>query len=124
MSERRAVKVLGAHRSAIRYRPKHPALDAPIRKRVEEIAAARIRYGSRRIYILLEREGWRVNLKRVYRIYCLAGLNLRSKRPKRCCYQALGVWCVGSGMGVHALPNQLPILQSGGSIEVAETIEI
>ena len=83
VSERRAVKALGAHRSAMRYRPKRPALDAPIRKRMEEIAAVRIRYGYRRIHTLLEREGWRVNLKRVYRIYCLAGLNLRNKRPAR-----------------------------------------
>lgn len=83
VSERRAVKALGAHRSAIRYRPKRPALDAPVRKRIEEIAAVRIRYGYRRIHVLLQREGWNVNLKRVYRIYCLAGLNLRSKRPLR-----------------------------------------
>lgn len=83
VSERRAVKALGAHRSAMRYRPMRPALDAPIRKRIEEIAAVRIRYGYRRIHVLLQREGWRVNLKRVYRLYCLAGLNLRSKRPLR-----------------------------------------
>ena len=67
----------------MRYRPKRPALDAPICKRMEEIAAVRIRYGYRRIHTLLEREGWRVNLKRVYRVYCLAGLNLRNKRPAR-----------------------------------------
>lgn len=77
VSERRAVKVVGAHRSGIRYRPKRPMYDAPICKRIEEIAAVRIRYGYRRIHILLQREGWHVNLKRVYRIYCLAGLNLR-----------------------------------------------
>ena len=75
--------MLGAHRSAIRYQPKRPLLDAPIRKRMEEIAAVRIRYGYRRIHILLQREGWHVNSKRVYRIYCLAGLNLRAKRPRR-----------------------------------------
>ena len=51
VSERRAVKALGAHRSAMRYRPKRPALDAPIRKRMEEIAAVRIRYGYRRIHV-------------------------------------------------------------------------
>ncbi len=38
MSERRAVRVLGAHRSGIRYRPKRSLLDAPIRERMEEIA--------------------------------------------------------------------------------------
>lgn len=65
VSERRAVKSLGAHRSVIRYRPKRPMLDARIRKRVEEIAAVRIRYGYRRIHILLPREGSNVNLKRV-----------------------------------------------------------
>ena len=43
----------------------------------------RIRYGYRRIHVLLRREGWKVNHKRVHRIYCLAGLNLRAKRPKR-----------------------------------------
>lgn len=83
VSERRAVKALGAHRSAIRYRPERPVLDAPIRKRTFEIAAVRVRYGYRRIHILLQREGWSVNLKWVYRIYCLAGLNLGRKRPKR-----------------------------------------
>ena len=55
----------------------------PIRRRIEEIASVRIRYGYRRIHVLLRREGWKVNHKRVHRIYCLAGLNLRAKRPKR-----------------------------------------
>jgi len=57
--------VLGAHRSGIRYRSKRPMLDAPIRKRMEEIAAVRVRYGYRRIHILLQREGWHINSKRV-----------------------------------------------------------
>ena len=56
VSERRAVKVLAAHRSAIRYQPKRPVLDAPIRKRMEEMAAVRIRYGYRRIHVLLQRQ--------------------------------------------------------------------
>jgi len=41
------------------------------------------RNGYGRIYTLLRREGWRVNHKRVYRLYKLEGLNLRSKRPRR-----------------------------------------
>ena len=41
----------------------------------------RIRYGYRRIHVLLQREGWAVNHKRIYRLYCAAGLHLRRKRP-------------------------------------------
>jgi putative transposase len=51
--------------------------------RIREIAETRVRYGYRRIHILLRREGWRINHKRTYRIYCLEGLHLRRKRPRR-----------------------------------------
>ena len=50
---------------------------------MKEIAAVRIRYGFRRVYILLRREGFKDNHKRVYRIYREEGLNLRIKRPRR-----------------------------------------
>ena len=42
-----------------------------------------MRYGYRRIHVLLWREGWRVNAKRVYRLYTEEGLQLRNKTPKR-----------------------------------------
>jgi putative transposase len=54
-----------------------------LRLRINEIAKVRVRYGYKRIHVLLVREGWRVNHKRVYRIYGEEGLNLRSKRPHR-----------------------------------------
>jgi len=57
--------------------------DRAIRQRIHEIAETRVRYGYKRIHVLLRREGWHVNHKKVYRIYCENGLNLRSKRPKR-----------------------------------------
>jgi len=47
------------------------------------MAATRVRYGYRRIHVLLRREGWRVNAKRVYRLYREMGLQLRHKPPKR-----------------------------------------
>ena len=50
---------------------------------MKEIAAVRIRYGFRRVYILLRREGFKDNHKRVYRIYREEGLNLRIIRPRR-----------------------------------------
>lgn len=57
--------------------------DLPVRRRINEIAASRVRYGAERIFILLRREGWKDGWKRVHRIYCEEGLNLRSKRPRR-----------------------------------------
>jgi len=47
------------------------------------MAAVRVNYGYRRLHILLAREGWRINHKRVYRLYTEEGLTMRSKRPKR-----------------------------------------
>lgn len=57
--------------------------DEALRARIREIAEARIRYGFWRIFILLRREGWKDNHKRVYRIYKEEGLNLRRRRPRR-----------------------------------------
>ena len=52
-------------------------------QRIKDIAATRVRYGCRRIYIMLRREGFNVNHKRIYRLYCRTGLQLRNKTPKR-----------------------------------------
>jgi len=57
--------------------------DEPLTCRIKEIAATRVRYGYQRIHVLLRREGWPVNHKKVHRIYKSEGLNLRSKRPRR-----------------------------------------
>lgn len=82
VSVRRACQVVLCHRSGWYYRSR--ARDSSvIRKRMQEIAQVRIRYGFWRIFILLMREGWRDNHKRVYRLYKEEGLNLRSKRPRR-----------------------------------------
>lgn len=56
---------------------------APLRMRIKDIAAVRVRYGYKRIHILLKREGWQINHKRVHRLYCLEGLNLRAKGKKK-----------------------------------------
>ena len=82
VSIRRACSVVAMHRSNWHYKP-HRREDRPLRQRMKEIAATRIRYGMWRIFILLRREGFRDNHKRVHRIYKEEGLNLRSKRPRR-----------------------------------------
>src|SRR4028118_1981390 len=54
-----------------------------LRIRLRDLAAARVRYGYRRLHLLLRREGWKVNPKRVYRLYKLEGLSLRLKKSKK-----------------------------------------
>jgi putative transposase len=68
---------------SVYYYTHHRRDDKAIRSRIREIAMTRVPYGHWRIYILLRREGWRDNHKRVYRVYREEGLNLRSKRPRR-----------------------------------------
>ena len=51
--------------------------------RLRDLALARPRYGYRRLTILLRREGWHVNAKRVYRLYREEGLTVRVKRRKK-----------------------------------------
>lgn len=82
-SQRRICLSLKFNRASVRYEPTRAALDEPLRLRIKELAAARVRYGYRRIWVLLQREGWKVNPKRVARIYRLEGLSLRAKAPKR-----------------------------------------
>lgn len=81
-SERRACRLLKFERASYRRQPtKDP--QSFLRMRIKEIAAARIRYGYRRIHILLRREGWNINHKRVYRLYKEEGLNLRGKSKRK-----------------------------------------
>ena len=81
-SERRACRVLPLTRSTHRYLSVRKDC-AVLRQRIRDIATARVRYGYCRIHVLLLREGFHVNRKRVYRIYREEGLNLRRKRPRR-----------------------------------------
>ena len=82
VSIRRACRALPVDRSTYHYRSRRPE-QAGLRKRIKEIAETRVRYGYRRIHVLLRREGWGVNVKRVCRHYREMGLQLRNKTPKR-----------------------------------------
>lgn len=81
VSIRRACQTVPVDRSTYHYRSKRTGL-APLMNRIKEIAEARVRHGYRRIHVLLRREGWLVNAKRVCRLYCETGLQLRNKPPK------------------------------------------
>lgn len=78
---RRGCRLMMQSRTVYNYRSCRD--DRALTHRIREIAEARVRYGCQRIHILLRREGWLVNHKKTHRIYCLEGLNLRTKRPRR-----------------------------------------
>ncbi len=82
VSERRACHALGFPRSSHRYKSIADRQDF-LRIRLRDLAATRVNYGYRRLHILLRRESWQINPKRVYRLYTEEGLTMRRKRPRR-----------------------------------------
>lgn len=79
---RRACEATGFPRATHNYKPRR-ASQEPLRMRLRELATDRVRYGYRRLHVLVLREGWAVNVKRVYRLYGLERLTLRRKNPRR-----------------------------------------
>jgi putative transposase len=82
LSERRTCALVGLGRSTCRYRARRPEWPA-LRERLRTLAAERRRFGYRRLHILLRREGFQANLKRVYRLYTEEGLTVRRRRRRR-----------------------------------------
>ena len=83
ISERRACRVLGQERATQRRRHKPGAEEDRLTKRMIELATRYGRYGYRRVTALLRDEGWKVNHKRVERIWRREGLKVPKKQPKR-----------------------------------------
>lgn len=82
VSIRRACRVLRFDTSTYHYKSRR-AGQAGLEQRIKEICETRVRYGYRRVHVLLRREGWLVNTKKTYRIYRELGMQLRNKTPKR-----------------------------------------
>lgn len=87
MSERRACSVIAADRKMIRYRSCRPP-ETALRARLRELANERRRFGYRRLFILLRREGEASGINRIYRLYRDEGLTVRKRRSRR---RAIGV---------------------------------
>jgi len=65
------------------YKPRKNEQQEGLRMRIREIANDRPRFGCERIHVMLKREGWQINLKRVHRLYCLEGLQVRMRRRRK-----------------------------------------
>jgi putative transposase len=82
-SQRRACVVVGLSRSLVSYIARRRKGEAELIRKIRKLAIRNSRYGYRRVTVLLRREGFRVNKKRVHRIWKAEGLSLPRKRPKR-----------------------------------------
>ncbi len=83
LSERRACRITGQHRSTQRHEPKPAPEDAALRARLCEISAEKPRWGYRRAHARLLEEGWSLNRKRVQRLWRCERLRVPARKRKR-----------------------------------------
>ena len=102
VSQRRACSVLGVDRSSVRYRSLRPE-DADLRKAMKAVAAERRRFGYRRVHVMLERQGWQLNQKKLRRLYREEKLQVRKRGGRK---RALGT---RRPMLVRERPNERPL---------------
>ena len=86
VSQRRACSVLGVDRSSVRYRSVRSD-DAELRKAMKAVAIERRRFGYRRVHVMLQRQGWQVNQKKLRRLYREEKLQVRKRGGRK---RALG----------------------------------
>ena len=110
LSERRACHIVGADRTMIRYRSRR-APDTVLRGRLRDLANERRRFGYRRLFVLLRREGEPSGINRIYRLYREEGLTVRKRKARR------------KAVGTRApTPATSPSGPSGSSKALAATV--
>ena len=82
LSERRACRIVGADRKMVRYQAQR-APDTELRGRMRDLANERRRFGYRRLFVLLRREGEPSGINRIYRLYREEGLTVRKRKARR-----------------------------------------
>ena len=107
ISQRRVCDLVGVDPKTVRR--ERPPDHADIRKKMHEIAGTRRRFGYRRVGILLEREGFTMNEKKLYRLYRQEGLSMRRRRGGK------------RASGTRA-PMPIPNRPDGGPDILAQTI--
>jgi putative transposase len=82
VSERRACKLVGQHRSTQRYSPAPPEYELRLVKEMNRLAAAHPRWGYRTVWSLLRADGWQVNRKRIERLWRLEGHRVPPRKSR------------------------------------------
>ena len=124
VGERRACGAIGFARSTQRYRSQADP-QAALRLRLKKLAAARVRYGDRRLHVLLRREGSPVNHKRIYRLYREEGLMIRAKPPrrKRSCRHRSGRPVIAAANDVWAMDFMADALFDGRPLRILTVVD-
>ena len=104
LSERRACRVAGQHRSTQRHEPSELERDAAVRARLRELSRERPRWGYRRAHARLVEEGFELNRKRVQRLWREEGLRVPQRRSKR---QRVGASTVPADRLSAARPDEV-----------------
>jgi putative transposase len=82
VSQRRAGRVIGRSRSTLRYVRKRRSDEPALVREIKRLARRHPRFGYRRVFVMLDRKGWSVNLKRVHRLWVELGLKRPTRRRK------------------------------------------
>ncbi|WP_106407708.1 IS3 family transposase [Sinorhizobium alkalisoli] len=82
LSERRACQIISADRKTIRYRSSRPP-EVELRAKLRDLANERRRFGYRRLFVLLRRDGEPSGVNRIYRLYREEGLSVRKRKARR-----------------------------------------
>jgi len=104
LSERRACRIAGQHRSTQRHEPRRAERDAGLRARLHELSREHPRWGYRRAWASLREEGWPANRKKIQRLWREEGLRVPTRRRKR---QRLGVSTAPAARLRAERPNQV-----------------
>jgi len=127
VSQRHACRVVGQHRSTQRLEPPAPADDeAELREFLRAFCRQRPRWGWRRAAKQARREGWRVNDKRIQRLWRAEGLKVpyrKRKRPHRGVGSAVGAMCPIAPNALWALDFQFDTTIDGRTIKLLNIVD-
>lgn len=127
VSERRACKVVGQHRSTQRLDPPTPSEEeAALRAWLRAFSRARPRWGWRRAAKQARREGWDVNNKRIHRLWRDEGLKVpyrKRKKPLRGIGVAVGAMCPIAPNALWALDFQFDVTANGATIKLLNIVD-
>ena len=124
VSQRSACHALVVHRSLITYRSVKPD-DAPVRRRLHELAKDRPAFGVKRLHVLLRRDGLVINFKKVRRLYQEEGLQLKPrKRRRRAATIRQPRAAVGAPNERWAMDFMHDVLATGASVRVFTLVDV